>query len=86
MAAFFTQGLAASGLIPTGSRTVCQQIKQHEDAHVALLRSVLGSNAVASPSFDFTAGGTFADVFTNYITFLALALGFEDTGVRAYKG
>jgi hypothetical protein len=37
-------------------------------------------------TFDFTAKGTFGDVFTNYITFLAVAQAFEDTGVRAYKG
>lgn len=85
-AAFYTQGLAAGSLIPTSARPVFLQIKQHEDAHVALLRSVLGADAVASPSFDFTAGGSFADVFSNYTTFLALAQGFEDTGVRAYKG
>lgn len=85
-AAFYTQGLAAGSLIPAGQRPVFVQIKQHEDAHVALLTSVLGANAVASPTFDFTAGGAFADVFTNYSTFLALAQGFEDTGVRAYKG
>lgn len=85
-AAFYTQGLAAATLIPTGERPVFVQIKQHEDAHVALLTSVLGVDAVASPTFDFTAGGAFPDVFTNYQTFLALAQGFEDTGVRAYKG
>lgn len=85
-AEFYRQGLAASGLIPTAARPVFQQIGKHEDAHVALLRSVLGSDAVASPTFDFTAGGAFGDVFTNYTTFLALAQGFEDTGVRAYKG
>ena len=85
-AAFYQQGLAASGLIPTASRPVFQQISQHENAHVALLQSVLGASAVTTPTFDFTAGGTFSDVFTNYTTFLALAQGFEDTGVRAYKG
>lgn len=85
-AAFYQQGLAASGLIPAGARPVFEQISQHEDAHVALLRSVLGADAVTSPSFDFTARGSFPDVFSNYTTFLALAQGFEDTGVRAYKG
>ena len=45
-----------------------------------------GGTPVSSPSFDFTAGGTFGDVFTNYNTFLAVAQTFEDTGVRAYKG
>lgn len=85
-AAFYQQGLAASGLIPTAARPVFAQISQHEDAHVTLLQSVLGSDAVAEPTFDFTAGGAFADVFSNYSTFIALAQGFEDTGVRAYKG
>lgn len=85
-AAFYQQGLAASGLIPMAARPVFAQISQHEDAHVTLLQSVLGADAVASPTFDFTAGGAFADVFSNYGTFLALAQGFEDTGVRAYKG
>lgn len=85
-AAFYTQGLAASGLIPPADRPIFQQIRKHEDAHVTLLRSVLGASAVASPTFDFTARGAFADVFSNYATFMALAQGFEDTGVRAYKG
>jgi hypothetical protein len=41
----------------------------------------------ASPAtYDFTAGGTFSDVMTNYSTFLAVSQTFEDTGVRAYKG
>lgn len=83
---FYTMGLAASGLIPTGTRPVFVQIQKHEAAHVDLLVATLGSNAVAKPTFDFTAGGAFADVFTNYTTFLALAQGFEDAGVRAYKG
>lgn len=85
-AAFYRQGLAAPGLIPAGDRAVFAQIGLHEDEHVVLLRSVLGSSAVAAPTFDFTARGAFGDVFRNYATFLALAQGFEDTGVRAYKG
>ncbi len=83
---FYRRGLAAGGLIPAADRTVFAQIGRHEDEHVTLLRSVLGGNAVVEPTFDFTAGGAFADVFSNYATFLALAQGFEDTGVRAYKG
>ena len=71
---------------------IFQQISQHETAHVAFLKSVLGANAVAKPNFDFTGSkngtvtATYPDVFTNYQTFLALAQAFEDTGVRAYKG
>jgi len=63
-----------------------ERIGKDEAAHVALLRQTLGSSAVKKPTFDFTAGGAFADVFSNYRTFLALSQSFEDTGVRAYKG
>ncbi|MGD9523837.1 MAG: ferritin-like domain-containing protein [Gemmatimonadales bacterium] len=83
---FYRAGLAAPGLIPATDRAVFQQIGTHETAHVQLLRGVLGSDATTKPTFDFTAGGAFGDVFTNYQTFLALSQGFEDTGVRAYKG
>ena len=50
------------------------------------LANALGSAAVEKPEFDFTAGGMFGDVFSNYATFVTLSQGFEDTGVRAYKG
>lgn len=83
---FYRTGMQKNGLIPADTRDVFGQISKHETAHVALLKSVLGGDAVGKPNFDFTAGGTFADVFTNYQTFLALSQAFEDTGVRAYKG
>jgi hypothetical protein len=82
---FYQTGLATTGLIPGTDLPVFQQIAKHETAHVALLQSVLGASAVAKPTFDFTAVGTF-DPFNDYATFLALSQGFEDTGVRAYKG
>ncbi|MGH7720019.1 MAG: ferritin-like domain-containing protein [Gemmatimonadaceae bacterium] len=84
-AEFYNLGLAASGLIPASDRAIFQQVAKHENAHVAFLQTVLGSRAVKKPNFDFTAGGQF-DTFTNYQTFALLAQGFEDTGVRAYKG
>lgn len=83
---FYNRAMTRANLIPAGDRAVFAQIRDDENAHVALLRSVLGSQAVAMPGFDFTAGGMFPDVFDNYGTFLVLAQGFEDTGVRAYKG
>jgi hypothetical protein len=82
---FYQTGLATSGLIPSADLPVFQQIAKHETAHVALLQSVLGASAVPKPTFDFTAVGTF-DPFNDYQIFLALSQGFEDTGVRAYKG
>lgn len=85
-AEFYRLGNDARNLIPRETRKVFDTLEDHEQAHVKLLRTVLGSRAVAKPTFDFTAGGTFPDVFTNYQTFLALSQAFEDTGVRAYKG
>ena len=86
---FYLMGLNSSGLIPASDAKIIMQISKHETAHVALLKqtiTTLGDTPVAEPTFDFTAGGTFADVFSNYQTFLALSNAFEDTGVRAYKG
>ena len=81
---FYRTGLS-SGVIASADLPIFQQISAHETAHVALLKSVLGTSAVAKPTFDFTAKGTF-DPFRNYDQFKALSQGFEDTGVRAYKG
>jgi hypothetical protein len=81
---FYNQGLA-SGVIPSNAQAVFQQIAQHENAHVAFLKAVLGSRAIPEPVFDFTVGGAFAP-FQDYDTFLLLSQAFEDTGVRAYKG
>jgi hypothetical protein len=86
---FYAMGLSTSGLIPSSDMTVISQISKHETDHVALLKTTITSlmgTPVAEPNFDFTAGGMFPDVFSNYQTFLTLANAFEDTGVRAYKG
>ncbi len=85
-AEFYNMSLATPGLIPSAARAYYQQIANHENAHVALLKSALGSAAVPKPTFDFTAGGMFGTVFSSTETNYALAQAFEDTGVRAYKG
>jgi hypothetical protein len=94
-AEFYTKAVAAPNLIPAGAPTgAITTIRDHENAHVVLLRTAisgLGVTPTPKPTFDFTAGngsnaGPFANVFTNYGTFLAVAQTFEDTGVRAYKG
>lgn len=85
---FYRTGLD-SGVIPSSDVPVFQPISEHEAAHVALLTAAIssgGGTPVAKPTFDFTAGGAFPDPFSDYPTFQALAQGFEDTGVRAYKG
>lgn len=88
---FYEYGVNASGLIPSETMEVFQLIRKHEDAHRNFLREVIvslgGSPFDLTPAnFDFTAGGAFPDVFSNYETFLAFSQGFEDLGVRAYKG
>lgn len=79
-----------SGVVAANDRDVFDAITKHEGIHVDLLESVinsLGGSLDDVPSeFDYTAGGIFPDPFANYKVFLALSQGFEDTGVRAYKG
>ncbi|MCJ8208901.1 ferritin-like domain-containing protein [Mucilaginibacter sp. RS28] len=77
--------------VPAADKPGLQLIQMDENNHVKFLKSVLGSAAIASPTFDFSGGsgsgnGPFAAVETDYDTFLALAQAFEDTGERAYKG
>lgn len=90
---FYKAGVAAPGLIPAGTPAVgaLTKIRNDEVAHVAFLRSAITASGgtpvtLTAANFDFTAGGAFANVFSDYDLFLAVAQTFEDTGVRAYKG
>ncbi|MCJ8163972.1 ferritin-like domain-containing protein [Pontibacter sp. E15-1] len=88
-AEFYQMGLDASGAIASENRAFFTDVRDHEVAHVAFLKTAIQSmNAtpVAKPTFDFSAGGAFPDWNTNPATYLALSQAFEDTGVRAYKG
>jgi len=93
-AAFYNTAINTSGLIPAADLAAFQTIAAHENAHVAFLKSVLSTNAVAQTTqgtngtYDWTAGGTLPNYFAtkDYATFLIVANAFEDTGVRAYKG
>ncbi|RSK51314.1 ferritin-like domain-containing protein [Hymenobacter rigui] len=83
---FYAQALSATTLsanLSTGSAALgaIQTIKAHETAHVALLKSALGSAANPRP-----ASFNFGTAFATYASFLTFAQAFEDTGVRAYKG
>jgi hypothetical protein len=92
---FYRQGLDAGGLIPSADRPVFDQIQKHEEAHVDFLRTTINSLggtpvAFSDGDFDFTGGDGSGNgpynPFDDYEIFLALSQGFEDTGVRAYKG
>ena len=88
---FYIQAVA-SGIIPSGEdMTALTVIRDHENEHVKFLSTAIkaaGGMPVSftAANFDFTAGGAFKDVFSNYGLLLAVAQTFEDTGVRAYKG
>ncbi|MEL1245663.1 ferritin-like domain-containing protein [Flavobacterium sp. DGU11] len=88
---FYQMALDTTGLIPAADQAIIAQISQHEASHVEFLKTALGNDAPAKPTFDFTGGqsanggGPF-NPFGDYQTFLALSQAFEDTGVRAYKG
>ncbi len=84
--AFYKTGNGTRGLIPAKYHALFRTIGEHEAAHVALLKGALGAAAVAPPKADFTAGGKYADVFSNFATFATLSATFEDLGVAAYKG
>ncbi len=89
---FYNHALLASPALifpNVAAKNAITLIRDHEAAHVALLKGALGGSARAEITYsmtDFTAGGTFPLVYDDYVTFLKVALGFEDTGVRAYKG
>jgi Ferritin-like domain len=64
-------------------KAVVQEITFDEQQHVMLLRSALGSAAIAKPAINLDALGT---GFEGFLHFIALARAFEDVGVSAYGG
>ncbi len=85
-ATFYNRGLR-SGVIPGGKdMEIFRTLQIHENGHVKFLLATLGDAAAPKPDFDFTAGGALPNPFKDYEVFKILAQGFEDTGVRAYKG
>jgi Ferritin-like domain len=78
-AAFYAEAVS-KGRFPGKVGTFARIVSAHENAHVAFLKSALGSAAVKKPTFDFK-GTT-----TNKAKFMATAQVLEDTGVAAYLG
>jgi hypothetical protein len=65
------------------SQAILSEIGSDERAHVALLRSALGSAKIAKPNINLNALGF---GFGNQNDFLRLSRIFEDIGVSAYAG
>lgn len=92
-AKFYANGVAST-VIPSSDKAIFQTIAQHEAQHVTFLKAAIsgsGGTPVAEPTFDFSGGagsnnGPFKTYLNDYAIFLTLSQGFEDTGVRAYKG
>jgi rubrerythrin len=78
-ASFYAEAVRM-GALRGETRTFAKVVAQHEAAHVAALKQVLGRKAVKKPRFNFRGTTESAGKFR------ATAQVLEDTGVAAYKG
>jgi len=78
-AAFYKEAVS-SGKIHGAAGTFARKVARDEATHVAALRKALGSQAQASPKFDFQ-GTT-----RSRAKFLETSYALENTGVSAYLG
>ena len=78
-ASFYTEA-ERSGALSGATAQAARVVGATERAHVKAFRQLLGSRAVARPTFDFQG------VTEEQRPFLKTAVGFEDLAVEAYKG
>ena len=77
--AFYSEALQQDGL--TGElRSFAEQVLEHEQAHLSLLKSVLGDSATDEPRYDF------GDATSDREAFADAAARLEDLAVAAYNG
>jgi hypothetical protein len=79
-AAFYAEAVRYAGKFDAKTAHFARVVAKHEAAHVAFLKSALGSAAVKKPNFNFKG--------SNHSTakFRATSQVLEDTGVAAYSG
>lgn len=78
-ASFYTEA-ERSGALSGATAQAARVVGATERAHVKAFRQLLGSHAVARPTFDFQG------VTEEQRPFLKTAVGLEDLAVEAYKG
>ena len=91
-AAFYTRGFneAAFGSVSTAAadKAAIGIIRDHELGHVKFLQDTIkaaGGTPVVAGSYDYTGNKEFSEPFKNIRSFLQIAQGLEDTGLRATK-
>lgn len=79
-AAFYNGATAANLPLDAQTAAFLKVVTRDENAHVAFLKTALGSKAIKAPKFDFKGANT------NVETFMKTAEVLENTGVHAYSG
>jgi hypothetical protein len=79
-AAFYNEAAAAGQITDPATQAFLATTVRDENAHVAALQQALGSNAIASPTFNFQG------IPENQAMFQQTAYVLENTGVHAYFG
>ena len=79
-AAFYNGATAANMSLNSQTAAFLKIVTKDENAHVAFLKSHLGSKAAKEPKFDFKGANTSPSMF------MATSEVLENTGVHAYSG
>jgi hypothetical protein len=79
-AAFYNGATAANMSLSPQAAAFLKVVTKDENAHVAFLKSALGSKAAKTPKFDFKGANTSPEMF------MKTAQVLENTGVHAYSG
>jgi hypothetical protein len=79
-AAFYNGATAANLALSPQAAAFLKVVTKDENAHVAFLKSALGSKAAKEPKFNFNGANTSSEMFMKTSQVL------ENTGVHAYSG